>query len=166
MGKISHALAAIAAPRLPGSSAKASGNLARIQVACNDVARTVMGRRRGDHVHVEELLERARLPSINAMVVKSVGMEVWSSFHSNDGGNGSRNPVGAMVFDATVGSEFTSVRPTRSVMAGEIRVPLRGQDTFVAHAAVVWNACPDLRKAVTRGEARKAVAVLAASSPI
>jgi hypothetical protein len=76
MGKISHALAAIAAPRLPGSSAKASGDLARIQVACNDVARTVTGGRRGDHVHVEELLERARLPSINAMVVKSVGMEV------------------------------------------------------------------------------------------
>jgi hypothetical protein len=37
---------------------------------------------------------------------------------------------------------------------------------YVAHAAVVWNACPDLRKAVTRGEARKAVAAFAASSPI
>jgi hypothetical protein len=86
MGKISHALAAIAAPRLPGLSARASSNLAQIQVACNDVTRTVMGGRRSDHVHVKELLERAGLPSVNAMVVKSVGMEVWSSFHSNDGG--------------------------------------------------------------------------------
>jgi hypothetical protein len=150
MGEICHTLVAFAAPRLPVSSARTAGDLARIQVACNDVARTVTCGRQSDHFHVKELLERARLPSVNAIVMKSMVMEVWSSFNSNDGGNGSRNLVGAMVFDATVGSEITFVRPTRSVMAGEIRVPLRSQDTFVAHAAAVWNVCLDLRKAVTR----------------
>jgi hypothetical protein len=52
-GKIGHALAAVIAPRLPGSAAKATGDMASLQVAYNDVARTVNGGKRSDKTKVE-----------------------------------------------------------------------------------------------------------------
>jgi hypothetical protein len=70
-GKIGHALASVAAPRLHG---KARGDMAALQVACNDVARTITGGRRNDRTNVETLLDKAQIPSINAMIITAVGM--------------------------------------------------------------------------------------------
>jgi hypothetical protein len=63
-----------------------------IQVAFNDVARSVTDARRRDHVRIEDLLAQAGLESANRMVVKAVAAETWSCFHSDDGGNGAKKP--------------------------------------------------------------------------
>jgi hypothetical protein len=81
------------------------------------------------------------------MVVSAVGMAAWKAHRSNDGGNGSRNPVRAVLFDGAIEPVATAEEhPSRSATAGQIRVPLRGCDTFVAHAAELWNMCPALRE--------------------
>jgi hypothetical protein len=99
LGKVRHALTVVAARRLPGLLNKPTKSLASVQVAINDVAGTVTGGRRKDHVTVKTLLERAKLPSVNWMVVKATAVQAWSAFVSKDGGDGFRNAIGRMIFD-------------------------------------------------------------------
>jgi hypothetical protein len=122
VGKFSHALAAVARPRLePEDNAYViwSG----IQLAFNDVARSKTGARRRDHVRIEDLLAQAGLESANRMVVKAVAAETWGCFHSVDGKNGARNHVSRLLFsDRRTGLAKT----TRSAKTGLVEVPLRG----------------------------------------
>jgi hypothetical protein len=90
VGKFSHALAAVAHPRLEPED-NASVIWSGIQVAFNDVARSITGSRRRDHVKIEDLLAQAGLESANRMVVKAVAAETWSCFHSDDRKDGARN---------------------------------------------------------------------------
>ncbi|QQP33075.1 Hypothetical protein FKW44_024315, partial [Caligus rogercresseyi] len=53
-----------------------------IQVAINDAARSIVGCKRQDHIHV---------------AAKTVALETWKCFYSYDGGGGARNPVGDFV---------------------------------------------------------------------
>jgi hypothetical protein len=69
MGKFAHALAAVARPRLD-SKDTASGIWSKIQVALNDVARSIAGVRRLDHITIKDLLDLAGIESANRMVVK------------------------------------------------------------------------------------------------
>jgi hypothetical protein len=118
-----------------------------IQVAFNDVARSITGARRRDHVRIEDLLAQAGLESTNRMVVKAVAAEMWSCFPSNDGKDGARNHVRRILFsDKRTGTAKT----TRSAKNGQIEVPLRGGDTFVPHAAHVWNRSATLRQATSK----------------
>ncbi|QQP42467.1 Hypothetical protein FKW44_017150, partial [Caligus rogercresseyi] len=65
-----------------------------VQVAINDVARSIAGCRRRDHIRIEDLLSIAKIPSLNEITVMAVAVETWKCFHSNDGGCGARNPIG------------------------------------------------------------------------
>jgi hypothetical protein len=60
MGKIAHCLPVVVRPRFPGSTAAPPEALSQVQVAVNDVARSVVGCRREDHVAIVDLLEAAR----------------------------------------------------------------------------------------------------------
>jgi hypothetical protein len=122
MGKFSHALAAVARPRLEHGDS-ASVIWGGIQVAFNDVARSITGVRRRDHVKIEDLLAQAGLESANRMVVKAIAAETWSCFHSDDGGGGARNHVGRVVFSD---KRTDLAKTTRSAKTGQIEVPLRG----------------------------------------
>jgi hypothetical protein len=97
VGQFSHALAAVARPRLEPED-NASVIWSGIQVAFNDMARSITGARRRDHVKIEDLLAQAGLESTNRMVVKAVAAKTWSCFHSDDGGNGARNHIGRLLF--------------------------------------------------------------------
>jgi hypothetical protein len=127
--KLCHALAAYATPRLP---APATGGEAetpttiyhQIQVAYNRVARSITGVKIRDRVSVPDLLERAGIPSMNAMVINATATETWNCRHSSDGGNGANNFVGAIIFDA---SEATNKKTTRSASAALSTVPLRAK---------------------------------------
>jgi hypothetical protein len=92
VGKVSHAIAASATPRLNAleplpASAKAT------QVALNDVSRTVTGGKRTDHVAVEDLLTRANRMSFNRLAAVAAATETWKSFHSTDGEDGGKTPL-------------------------------------------------------------------------
>jgi hypothetical protein len=142
MGKVAHCLPVVARPRLPGSTATIPESLAQVQVAVNDVARSVVGCRREDHVTIVDLLEAAKYLSLNQQVVKATAMSAWSAFHTRDGSNGTRNPVGNKMFGS---ANLPTARTSRETTAGEVWVRTRGMDTQVTHGLEVWNACKELR---------------------
>jgi hypothetical protein len=162
MGKFSHALAAVARPRLSNEE-NASSTWSKIQVAVNNVARSITGVRLRDHVRIPDLLDRAGIPSANRMVVKVVSMEAWMCKSSSDGKDGVRNYVGAILFDD---NKTDTGKMTRLAKTGKISVPLRGGDTFVAHAANVWNKSDMLCRAFTKLSAKRAALNLASLSPL
>jgi hypothetical protein len=174
---VAAALPAVYYPRLLETD-KLSGMAKSTQVAFNDIARTVTGTKRCDHVRVPDLLDAARIPSINRLAVEATAVEAWKALSSNDGGNGNRNPVGMYMLGglAASGNGANAVgnnnninapnRTSRSNTAGEIRVQLRGHSTFVNHAARMWNASPALRVSTTLLEAKRAAKALALSAPI
>jgi hypothetical protein len=93
IGKISFALAAVVAPRLGNREDPLSAAYKSVQVAINDVARSITGTKRIDHVKIPSLRYRAGLPSVNELAVRAVAMESWKANHSLDGKNGERNPI-------------------------------------------------------------------------
>ncbi len=81
-------------PRFPEATAATPESLSQVQVAVNDVARSVVGCRREDHITIGDLLEAAKYLLLNQQAVKTTAMSAWSAFHSWDGSNGARNSVG------------------------------------------------------------------------
>lgn len=160
-GKISHALPAVTTPRLDTAAGAPNESYKAVQRSLNDVARTITGTRRQEHVRIEDLLEAARIPSVNAMATSATAIETWKAYHSSDGPNGTRNPIGSHVFDGNTGN-----RGTRAASSGLVQIPLRGYNTMVVNAANTWNRCPDLRAAATLVEARGVAKRLAASVPL
>jgi hypothetical protein len=160
-GKLAQCLPVVARPRLPGLTRPIPEALASVQVAINDVARSIGGYRREDHIPLEDLLEAAKLMSLNQLVVRATAMAAWNAHVSNDGVDGTRNLVG----DLTSGNgNAPTGRPTRATAAGEVRVPSRGVDTLVTHALETWNACAELRDSKSKAEANKAATNLARKS--
>jgi hypothetical protein len=165
-GKLCHALASYATPRLP---AQAPGGEAetpttvyhQIHVAYNRVARSITGVRIRDRVSVPDLLERAGIPGINEMVINAVATETWNCKRSSDGGNGAKNFVGAIILDTG-----EAAKATRATWAGMATIPLRGRDTFVLNGARTWNASESLRAATTKTAARLAAKNLSARAPL
>jgi hypothetical protein len=129
-------------PSSSSASAKA------VQVALNDVARSITGNKRKDHVRIPDLLAKAGIPSLNSVAVRAVAMEAWKAHQSSDGPDGSRNPVGNLLF-SNHGN-----RSTRAATAGAIPLPL----CSAADKA--------LREASSRGSAIKVAKTLARRAPI
>jgi hypothetical protein len=70
------------------------------------------------------------------MVVKAIVAETWSCYHSDDRQDVARKHVGSILF---TDNKTATAKTTWSARTGQITVPLRGGDTFVTHAANVWN---------------------------
>jgi hypothetical protein len=151
VGKVSHAIAAATTPRLV-KTVPATHQEKAIQVALNDVARTVTGSKRTDHVTVANLLEKARIPSFNRLAAVAAAIKTLKAFHSRNGKDGERNPIGKCLFNQA----RCRPRLLRSETAGEVQVPLRGCKSLVNTAATIWNRSPALRAAKTLSEAKVA----------
>jgi hypothetical protein len=163
-GKLCHALAAYASPRLPtqiGEAKTPTTLYHQIQVAYNRVARSITGVKIRERVAIPDLLERAGLPRVNGMVVNAVCMETWNCRHSSDSRNGAKNFVGSLIFNTG-----EAIKTTRAASAGMALVPLRGKDTFVSNGARTWNASEALREATSKLAARLAANNLAARLPL
>jgi hypothetical protein len=162
MGKFAHTLGAVARPRLDHED-NASVIWSKIQVAFNDVARSITGARRRDHITIKYLLDLAGIESANRMMVKAIAAETWSCYHSDDGKDGARNHVWLILF---TDNKTDTAKTTRSARTSQITVPLRGGDTFVTHADNVWNRSSKLRGAPTKVATKKAASDLAGLSPL
>ena len=161
LGKVGYAVAAVTAPRLEEDHTCPSVSAKAVQVALNNVARSITGAKRKDHVRIPELLAKAEIPSLNSIAVRAVAMEAWKAHHSSDGPNGSMNPVGNLLFSNK------GDRSTRAAAMGTIPLPLLTKaDTFVWHAATVWNNSKALREAPTKGAAIMVAKSLAKQAPI
>jgi hypothetical protein len=161
---LAHCLPVVARPRLPGSTGTIPEALASVQVAINNVARSVVGHRREDHIPIVDLLEAAKFLLLNQQVVRAKAMAAWNAYASDDGTNGRRNPVGSCMFGNV--NQPANTRPTRATAAAEVRVPTRGMDTLVTHALETWNVCLVLRDSRTKAEANQAATNLARNSPL
>jgi hypothetical protein len=163
MGKLAHCLPVLGQPRLPGSKRPIPEALASIQVAINDVVRSICGYRREDHIPVEDLLEADKFMSLNQLAVWATAMAAWNAHVSDDGAAGTRNPVGNLMLG---NGNAPTVRPTRVTAAGEVRVPTRGMNTLVTHALENWNTCAELRDSKWKAEASRVATSLARNSPL
>jgi hypothetical protein len=163
MGKLAHCLPVVARPRLPGMTRPIPEALALLQVAINDVARSVVGCKREDHIPIEDLLEAAKFLSLNQQVVRATAMAAWNAHVSDNGVDGTRNQVRDHVFG---NDNMPTVRPTRATAAGEVRGPMRGVDTLVTPALETWNRCAELRDSKSKDEANRAATNLARKSPL
>jgi hypothetical protein len=163
MGKLAHCLPVVARPRLPWSTGPIPEALASVQVAINNVARSVVGHKREDHIPIVDLLEEAKFLLLNQQVVRATVMAAWNAYVSNDGVDGTRNPVGDRMFG---NGSVPTARPSRATAAGEVRVPTRGMETLVTHAVKTLNACAELRDSKTKAEANRAATNLARKSPL
>jgi hypothetical protein len=121
MGKLAHCLPVVAQTRLPGSVGTISEALATVQVAVNNVAPSVVGHRREDHITIVNLLEAAKYLSLNQQDVRATALSAWSASSSSGGIGGIRNPVDSWMF-GNVNLPPTA-RPKRSTMAGEVWRP-------------------------------------------
>ena len=138
LGKVGYAIAAVAAPRLESDHTPPSCNNQTIQVALNDVARSITGHARKDHMKIPDLLTKAGIPSYNAISVRSIAMETWKASRSSDGPDGSLNPLGKLLFPSA--NRSPSTRSSRSAAAGLVPLPLRSKaNTFVWNASTIWN---------------------------
>ena len=165
LGKVSYAVAAVSTPRLEGNDANPSTNTMSIQVAMNNLARSITGSARTDHVKIPDLLSKACIPSYNAVAVRSIALETWKASKSNDGPNGTRNPLGRVLFPDTTNKE--PIRSSRASATRMIPLPLRAKaNTFVWNAASIWNHSTALREATTLGEAMRVAKSLANKAPI
>ena len=82
----------------------------KLQVLVNDVARILVRRRRSDHVKVGDLLKKAGLESVNAMVCYNSAMLAWRASKP-------QSPLYSTF------QEMLSRGSTRSKAAGELQVP-------------------------------------------
>jgi hypothetical protein len=123
VGKLSHALPAVVAPRLQGEDGKGSTPYRAVQVSMNNVCGTLTGTRAKDSRRVADVLKDARFKSVSEMVVQGTATEAWKDYVSKDGGAGERNPVGQLNFGPRFGVP-ENVRPTRSVAAGILPIDL------------------------------------------
>ena len=126
----------------------------KLIVIVNDVARIVVRKRRSDHVRNEDLLNKAGLEAINAMVCSNSAMLAWRA----------NKP------DSPLHDVFESMIPkgcTRSKAAGKVEVPEPNTKNLALwNMAVTWNAIPDLRVAKSEGRAKKIVRKFVKSLPI
>ena len=110
------------------------------QVAINDLARVLLGASRKQHLRVQDLLNRASLPTINQIVCQQAGVAAWRAVKQPDS-----SPLSKLLtpFDAR----------TRSAAADLVKA-LHPTCVASANMCRVWNECPELRAAGSLSMAR------------
>ncbi len=150
---------AVLKPRLEASD-PVEKDLAEIQTAINDCARSIIGSHRNDRMPIPTLLERAGIPSMNQLIVEQLAIETWKGMnYENDG---IKIPIGQILRPHTA-----SQRLTRASSTNCIPPPTKFKsDTFAWFAYRIWNDSPPLRSAPTLSAARKIAKTIAQTAPI
>ena len=126
----------------------------KLQVILNDVARVVVHARRSDRVRVEELLKKAGLETINAMVCSASALLAWRASKTSSPLHG-------------IFKEMIPLGSTRSKTAGMLEVPAPNTKNLALwNMATAWNAIPALRMAKSEGEAKRIVRKFCSLLPI
>ena len=132
--------------------------MSKLQVIGNDVARSIVGKRRADHVPMQELLLAARLPPLNHLVVRGIAAEVWKAL------KGPKSSLSRLLWDPGAGT-----RHTRATEAAFLKAPTRLAPSYPCllwSGYKLWNSHEDLRVCATYGAAKKCARAVAATYPI
>ena len=156
-GKLSYGAAATLTPRWKEEDTK-RGAIHELQVLINDVARSLLGRRRSDRISTEELLKKSGLPSLNHFAVRSIAVEAWKAM---SGINSPYDPLQGLLGEAGSGSSRT-----RAAAAGHLPPPLqKAAQTFIWEAHKIWNNHRALREAKSLVAAKKVAKDMTALIP-
>ena len=109
------------------------------QRTLTELARTLLGARRTDHLRVTDLADRAALPTLNEIVVKQAAVAAWKSVKG-----GALHDLLQQYDDRTRGhlKNFRRASSNRCIAA--------------INMADVWNASEQLRSATTLTQAKNA----------
>eukprot|EP00095_Tigriopus_kingsejongensis_P003901 snap_masked-scaffold296_size217904-processed-gene-1.3 protein:Tk03901 transcript:snap_masked-scaffold296_size217904-processed-gene-1.3-mRNA-1 annotation:"retinoid x" len=132
----------------PASKTGKSNTHKAVQVASTELARTITGKSRQDHVQMADLLHLAGLPSFNELSVRASVMETWKAFRSSDGKSGGRNPLGQIIFPTLRQCQQPPDANLRHFMPSLCR----NVDTLAVHAANIWNKSSALRTRAGRAD--------------
>ena len=113
------------------------------QVAINDLARVLTGKSRKDRVRIIDLMNKARIPTYNEIIVKRASFEAWKAFN------------GGVLSSQLI----SSAESTRNAINNIVRP--KTQSIADKNLANCWNASPELRSAQNKSSAKKAAAKLA-----
>ena len=106
-GKIGYACAVLP-PRMCDQAPK-NVLMNKIQVALNDVGRAIVGCKRSEKIKVEDILGESSIPSLNKLVIETIGIECWKALNIRDAPDLPLNPLGNLL---TVNK--VAVRKTRA----------------------------------------------------
>ena len=116
------------------------------QVILNDLARLLLGVTRADHHRTEDLLDKAKVPSVNQIIVRQSALSAWKA------ANGGALEEVLQSYDSRTRGAVSNLK--RPVAPGCIAT---------SNMAAAWNESKSLREAKTLGEARAAARKLAES---
>ncbi len=112
---------------------------------------------------VEEILHESSIPSLNRVIVETIGVECWKALNIRDAPDLPLNPLG----DLLTANNKMAVRKTRADTTNSLPPPTKIQsDTFTWWAYTMWNSSLPLRTAPTLNAAKSAAAAIAATVPI
>jgi len=151
LGKVTYAIAATAHVKLDEKESQHNSPIKTIQIALNDVARSLTGFKRSDQVPTEILLKKAGIPSYNTLAVQAIAMETWKAYHSNDGPDKTMNPLGNILFGSTPSKNISTRACTQGLIGPALPM---AADTMVNHAVKIWNSRQDLRTARNLAQAK------------
>ncbi len=81
-GKLGYACAVLP-PRLDDQS-PVNALMNKIQVALNDIGRSIVGCKRSEKRRIEEILSESTIPSLNRVIVETIGIECWKALDIRD----------------------------------------------------------------------------------
>jgi hypothetical protein len=116
-----------------------------------------------DRVSIPNLLDLAKIPSVNAMVVKAVALDAWSYNCSTDGKDGAMIHVGSIIFDKTRSED------EQKDESGHVRPgcdPTKGEQHLHRTCGKRVETAEDLCSADSKTAARRAAVDLAKLSPL
>ena len=116
------------------------------QVALNDLARILTGKKRSEHINTSDLAAKAGIPTLNEVIIRRAGLEAWKACR----GGALKNSV-----------RENSARSRAATLGLVERSSNSVADTNIANC---WNASAKLRTATTVSGAKEAARELAASS--
>ena len=136
---MTHAAHVLSKPQGPRHGDAGAEHTARVLL--HDTARVIIGARRAEHVRVEDLLDTAKIPTLNEIVVTQAAMAAADDVHTGVYGGVLTPP------------SSSSTRHTRA-MTADLRFALDPGFLAAINMAMVWNASTALRSATTRFSAR------------
>ena len=116
------------------------------QVILNDLSRLLLGVTRADHHRTEDLLDKAKVPSVNQIIVRQSALSAWRA-------------VNGGALEGVLQSDENRARGAGS----NLKRPASQGCIATSNMAATWNESQPLREAKTLGEARAAARKLAES---
>ncbi len=163
-GKIGYACAVLP-PRL-SDQAPVNVLMHKIQVSLNDIGRAIIGCKRSEKKPVEDILSESTIPSLNKIVVETIGVECWKALNIRDAPDLPLNPLGTLLC-ANHRANPAAAMKTRASNTNSLPPPTKVQvNVYTWWAYQLWNSSPHLRSAPTLNFAKSAAANIADNVPI